>query len=159
MEATRGIIWVHSAAGALCPHIEWAISKALSRPFHFDWLPQPAEPGMRRAETVWFGDISTGEKLASALLNLRHLRFEVTTEPTNTNDGMRWTYTPSLGLHGTIINRFGDSLIHEERLRSALKAKNPHAAIHELLGTAWDDELEPFRGEYSGQIKWLHALG
>ena len=156
---TRGIIWVHSAAAALCPHIEWAISKALSRPFHFDWMPQLAQPGMRRAETVWFGDFSTGEKLTSALLNLGQLRFEVTTEPTNTNDGMRWMYTPSLGIHSSIINRFGDSLIHEERLRSALKAQNPQTAIERLLGTKWDEELESYRQDYCDHANWLHAVG
>lgn len=46
----------------------------------------------------------------------------------------------------------GDVLLNEHRLRSLmLAARSPEALSHELekaLGTAWDDELEPYR--YAG---------
>ena len=53
MEITRGILWIHSAPAALCPHIEWAAGAAVRTPIRFDWTPQPAEPRSLRAEYSW----------------------------------------------------------------------------------------------------------
>ena len=47
---TRGVILVHSASAALCPHIEWAIGSVLGAAAGLTWSAQPAEPGTRRAE-------------------------------------------------------------------------------------------------------------
>ena len=58
----------------------------------------------------------------------------------------------------------GDILIPEDRLRSVLHADEDGRDIaqhlHQLLGTAWDEELEPFR--YAGEgapVRWLHQVG
>ena len=67
METTRGILWIHSAPAALCPHIEWAASAAVRTPIRFDWTPQPAEPRSQRAEFAWTGAPGTGAELTSAL--------------------------------------------------------------------------------------------
>ena len=50
---TRGVLFVHSAPRALCPHIEWAAAEVLGARVHLDWTDQPAAPGMMRAETSW----------------------------------------------------------------------------------------------------------
>ena len=34
---TRGVLFVHSAPRALCPHIEWAGAEVLGSRIHLDW--------------------------------------------------------------------------------------------------------------------------
>src|SRR5690625_7928954 len=63
---TRGVIFVHSAPRALCPHVEWAAGTVLDGRVSFEWTPQPAAPGMFRAEYSWVGPVGTGARLASA---------------------------------------------------------------------------------------------
>src|SRR4051794_9956391 len=77
---TRGVVYVHAAPSALCPHVEWAVGGALGMPVTLDWTPQPAAPGMFRAELSWQAKPGTGAALASALRDWMHLRFEVTEE-------------------------------------------------------------------------------
>jgi len=63
----RGVLFVHSAPRALCPHIEWAAGRALERAVNFDWAAQPVLKGSQRTEFYWEGPRGTGAKLASAL--------------------------------------------------------------------------------------------
>ncbi|MDQ1555653.1 MAG: hypothetical protein QOI02_655, partial [Actinomycetota bacterium] len=74
----RGVLYVHSAPRALCPHIEWAAGRALDRAVNFSWNEQPVLKGSQRAEFYWEGAPGTGAKLASALRGWEHLRYEVT---------------------------------------------------------------------------------
>ena len=53
---TRGILYVHSAPSALCPHIEWAVGGVLGVAVNMTWIPQPAQAGSYRAELSWAGD-------------------------------------------------------------------------------------------------------
>ena len=46
----RGVIYVHSAPRALCPHLEWAAGRALGRAVNFEWIDQPVLPGSRRTD-------------------------------------------------------------------------------------------------------------
>lgn len=160
--ATRGIVWIHSAQAALCPHIEWAMGAALGAIVHLDWLPQPAEPGTYRAEYAWAGTAGTGAALTSALRGCLRARFEVTED--TTTDGQRWEYTPALGIFAATTGPHGDLLIHENRLRAALTAdaqgrRALAASVADLLGTPWDDELEPFRCAAEGApVRWLHRV-
>jgi len=162
---TRGIVWIHSAQAALCPHIDWAMGAALGRIVHLDWTPQPADPSTRRAECPWTGAVGTGARLASALKGCVRARFEVTEEPTAATDGQRWAYTPRLGVFAATTGANGDVLVGEGRLKAAVAAdalgRRPLAdALSDLLGVPWDDELEPFR--YAGEgapVLWLHRAG
>ena len=77
---TRGVLYVHSAPRALCPHVEWAVAGVLGVRVSLDWIRQPAAPGTWRAEFSWHGDPGTASKLASALRGWHLLRFEVTAE-------------------------------------------------------------------------------
>ena len=49
---TRGVVFVHSAPRALCPHIEWAVGTVLDQRVSLDWTLQPAVAGMVRGARV-----------------------------------------------------------------------------------------------------------
>lgn len=163
MNATRGFITIHSAQAALCPHVEWAIAGVLGHRVDPSWTPQPAEHRSMRAELAWHGPAGTGAKLASALRGCQRARFEVTEEPTDGREGLRWAYTPRLGVFAATVGPHGDIMIHENRLREAVIADalgrcDLSTAIAELLGAAWDDELEIFRQAADGApVRWLHV--
>jgi hypothetical protein len=59
----------------------------------------------------------------------------------------------------------GDVLYGEDRLRAALDAAGSDpvmlaAELDRVLGSAWDDELEPFRHAGDGApVRWLHRVG
>ena len=163
--ATRGVVYVHSAPPALCPHVEWAVGGVLGVRVTLDWTPQPAAPGTVRGELSWQADAGTGARLASALRDWMHLRFEVTEEPSAGAEGERWSSTPTLGLFHATTGVHGDILVREDRLRAALAragsdpATDVLAEMQALLGKSWDDELETFR--YAGDgapVRWLHQV-
>lgn len=161
---TRGVLYVHSAPRALCPHVEWAVAGVLGARVNLDWIRQPASPGTWRAEFSWQGDPGTASKLASALRGWHLLRFEVTAEPCPTAEGERYSATPELGIFHAVTGMHGDILIPEDRLRAAVARSTRgesdlEAEIAKLLGKPWDDELEPFR--YAGEgapVRWLHQV-
>lgn len=160
VNTTRGMIDIHSAAAALCPHIEWAIGAVLGRPVHCDWARQSAQPGTLRTELGWSGPDGSAAALVSGLMRCRELRFEVTCEQAG-GLGERYSYTPGLGIFRAATDEAGDIVVDENRLRAALgheadDATAIHAAINRLLGAPWDDELEIFRhaGENSS-VRWL----
>ena len=162
---TRGVVYVHAAPPALCPHVEWAVGAALDARVTLDWIPQPAAPGALRAELSWQSEAGTGARIASALRQWAQLRFEVTEEPSPGAEGERWSCTPTLGLFHATTGVHGDIVVREDRLRATLArtATDPAADLmtemHALLGKAWDDELETFR--YAGEgapVRWLHQV-
>ncbi|MQA85596.1 MAG: DUF3145 family protein [Streptosporangiales bacterium] len=158
-----GVLYIHSAPAALCPHVEWAVAGIVGRRVDLSWAAQPAAPGMLRAETCWQGRSGIAAAIASALRGWQLLRFEVTEEPTPGCDGIRYSYTPSLGVFTANVGANGDLLVPENRLRAAMAAAGEGRTTLEreldgLLGRAWDDELEPFRHAGDGApIRWLHA--
>lgn len=163
--STRGVLFVHSAPAPLCPHIEWGIGAILDAQVHVDWIPQPAQPGTMRTELSYVGEAGVGARLASKLTGMQRLRFEVTEEPTSATEGQRYAYTPALGLFTSTVGLHGDIMISEERLRHAIAAAalgevDIHDELANLLGGAWDDELEIFRhASESAPVRWLHQVG
>ena len=161
---SRGVLFVHSAPSALCPHIEWAVAGVLGVPANPTWSPQPAQAGSYRAELSWTGVAGSAAAMASALRGWNHLRFEVTEEPTASTEGARYSFTPDLGLFHAVIGLHGDIVIPEDRLKAAvvkaaLGGTTIELEIDKLLGKPWDDELEPFR--YAGDgapVRWLHQV-
>ena len=79
---TRGVLFVHSAPSALCPHLEWAVGGVLGAAVSLEWSPQPAQAGTYRAELSFSGEPGTAAAIASALRGWNHLRFEATEDPT-----------------------------------------------------------------------------
>lgn len=160
---TRGVLFVHSAPRALCPHIEWAASNVLGVRVSLDWTVQPASPGTYRAEYSWQGVQGTGARLTSALRGWAHVRYEVTEDASHGADGARWSHTPELGIFHAMTDVHGNAVVPEDRIRAALEHTDPARMREELelaLGQAWDDELEPFRYAGAGApVRWLHRVG
>ena len=163
--AARGVLYVHSSPNALCPHVEWAASRALDEAVSFAWSEQPALAGSQRAEFFWEGAAGSGALIASALLGWDQLRFEVTEDPGPGRDGGRWLHTPALGIHFAQTDTAGNVVLPEDRLRAAILAAGTdtvhlHRELRRALGQAWDDELEPYRhaSDFSSVV-WLHNVG
>ncbi|NQX13579.1 DUF3145 domain-containing protein [Microbacteriaceae bacterium VKM Ac-2855] len=164
-QTTRGVLFVHSAPRALCPHLEWAAGRALGRAVNFDWIEQPVLRGSQRAEFTWEGPVGTGAMIASALRGWEQLRYEVTEDPALGVDGGRWMHTPELGVFYAQTDSVGNTVVPENRIRDAIESAGADAiALHRelrlALGQAWEDELEPFR--YGGDfapVVWLHRVG
>lgn len=162
---TRGVVLVHSASTALCPHVAWALEGVLGAAVTLDWTPQPADARLMRTEVTWIGPAGTGAALASALRGWDSLRYEVTEEPSPGTDGSRWSHTPALGLHHTWISASGDAVVNEDRLRHVLAQAGGDAravgdGMDRLLGGPWDRELESYREAGDGApVRWLHKVG
>ena len=160
-----GVLQVHSAPPALCPHIEWAVAGTVGTTVSMPWVSQPAAPGSLRAELTWHGRPGTAGAITSALAGWNRLRFEVTEEASPGCDAVRYSYTPDLGTFSAVTSANGDILVPEGRLRSALALGATGASVLEteldrLMGTAWDNELEPFRRAGDGApVRWLNATG
>ena len=162
---TRGVLYIHSATAALCSHLEWALSAVNVEHTKFEWVDQPAMPGMLRTEILWRGEQGSAAKIASAIHNWGHLRFEVVEEPSQGSDGARYSYTPDLGIFHATTDVHGNIMVSEDRIRFAYEqaAGDPALVYRELslaLGEAWDEELEPFRHAGEGApVRWLHQVG
>ena len=161
----RGVVFVHSAPCALCPHLEWAVGRAIGRAVNFDWSEQPVLAGSKRAEFAWEGRVGLGAAVATAIQGWEHLRFEVTEDPTAVTDGGRWMHTPDLGIHYAQTDSAGNLVVNEERIRYAMEvaAGDPielHRELSVALGSAWDEELELFRhaSDHAPAV-WLHKVG
>ena len=164
--SAHGVLYVHSAPSALCPHIEWAVAGVVGAPVGLPWVGQPAAPGALRAELTWHARPGTAGAIASALAGWNRLRFEVTEDGSPGCDGVRHCYTPDLGLFSAVTGANGDIMISEDRLRSVMQLASGAVGasledeLGRLLGTAWDDELEPFRRAADGApVRWLNATG
>jgi len=131
------------------------------------WSGQPAAPGALRAELTWQARPGTAGEIASALAGWNRLRFEVTEDSSPGCDGVRHCYTPDLGLFTAVTGANGDIMVSENRLRSVMLLAERGGAtasledeLGRLLGTAWDNELEPFRRAADGApVRWLNATG
>ncbi len=164
MTTTSGVLYIHSASAALRPHVEWALGAALGMPVDLSWEPQPAERSTYRSEYAWTGPVGTAAALASNLKRWGRLRFEVTEEPTSDTAGERYSYTPALGIFAATMGSVGDIVVGEHRLRTVLRMAHDdeslRGGLHDLLGTAWDDELDVFRQAADGApLRWLNAVG
>ena len=159
---SAGVLYVHSAPPALCPHVEWAVAAELGTRARMEWSDQPAAPGQLRAEVSWRGRPGTAGRLAAALRGWSVLRYEVTEEASPGLDGERYAVTPTLGVFRAVMSANGDVMVGEDRLRALLAtASGPVLAqgLDALLGSAWDAELEPFREAGDGApVTWLHQV-
>lgn len=161
---TRGVLYVHAAPSALCPHVEWAAGGVLGVRLNLDWTSQPAAPGTYRTELSWQGEPGTAARLASALRGWEQIRYEVTEEPSGGHEGERYSYVPELGIFHGVTGIHGDLMIPEDRIKAAVvRAALGQAALEteldRLLGKPWDDALEPFRYAGAGApVRWLHQV-
>jgi len=164
MGPARGVIFIHSCPRAVSPHVEWALARVFGSRVDVDWAAQPVEPGCVRAELIWGGPLGTGARIASALHAFRQMRHEVTEDPSPGREGERFSFTPALGLFRASIGAHGDVMVPEDRLRTALSqvattGESLADEIARLIGTPWDEELEPFRCAHEGStVRILHHV-
>jgi hypothetical protein len=163
LPSTRGAVYVHCCPSAIAPHVEWALAGVLGRPARLEWTSQPVTPMHLRAEATWTGSIGMGARLAASLRAWPMLVFEITEDATSASDGERLAYVPGRGFHRSMIAVNGDVVIGEERLRGLLQRSKSTAdfehGIAELLGSAWDAELEPYRlGGDGAPVTLLHQV-
>ncbi len=186
--SVQGVLHVHCAPPALCPHIEWAAAGVLGVPVSMPWVDQPASPGAMRAELTWHGNPGAAGAITSALASWNLVRFEITEDASPGCDAVRYSHTPALGTFSAVVAANGDIMIGEGRLRAAMalaasaasgkadtqlgSLRDLHGPRHPalggsleaelalLLGEPWDDELEPFRRAGDGApVRWLNATG
>ena len=160
---TRGVVFVHCCPAAIAPHVEWALAGVLGHPARLHWTGQPVAPTHLRSEAVWVGPIGTAARLAAALRAWPMLVFEITEDGTSASDGERLAYVPGRGFHRSTTAANGDVVIGEERLRGLLSRATSgdefRHGIAELLGSAWDAELEPYRrGGDGAPVSLLHKV-
>jgi hypothetical protein len=91
------------------------------------------------------------------------LRFEVTEDPSGGYDGERISYVPGRGVYRASTGANGDVVVGEEQLRALLatsrSAEDYAHTLDNLLGAAWDAELEPYRQAGDGApVTWLHQV-
>ena len=163
--SAQGVLYVHSAPPALCSHIEWAVARIVGVPVSMPWVGQSAAPGSLRAELTWNARPGTAGAIASELAGWNRLRFEVTEDSSPGCDGVRYCYTPELGTFTAATAANGDIMVPENRLRAAMTmalqagVASLEDELTRLLGTAWDNELEPFRRAADGApVRWLSAI-
>lgn len=155
----------------LCPHLEFALSGLLRTPVGLRWAEQPALPGTLAAVAELRGAPGLAGQVAGQLRALGPVRFEVLEDaapPPAAADAERYSYTPDLGLFRTALAANGDVVVTEGRLRELLAASHRGAdggailahGLDRLLGTAWDEELEPLRrGGDGAPVSWLRRTG
>ncbi len=163
LPSTRGVVYLHCVPSAIAPHVEWALAGVLGRPARLEWRAQPAAPSHLRAEATWIGPVGTAARLAASLRAWPMLVFEITEQGTSDSDGERLAYVPGRGFHRSATSANGDVVVGEERLRGLAErsrtADEFRHGLTDLLGTAWDAELEPYRLGGDGQpVTLLHQV-
>ncbi len=146
---SHGSVTIHSAPRALAAHITLSLESILEIPLSLSWLPQPLLAGTCKTEFIWRGNSASAGRITSALRGWHYLRFEVREESGRGSDGSFFRFTPDLGIHRADIGPHGDVMINENQLQSVITQYRESfelpEKIEELLGVAWDRELEPFR--------------
>ncbi len=159
-----GMLAVLACPPPLCPHLEFAVSAVLSSPVSLTWTEQPSSPGSFHAALQWRAPCGTAGRLAGQLRRLGPVSFDVVEGPSPGCDSERYSHTPELGLHRASIAANGDVVVGEAALRALIDRGEGRETLarglHRLLGTAWDDVLEPLRqGAHGAPVTWLRRTG
>lgn len=157
MNDAHGVIHIHSCPLALAAHVEWTIAHVLGQPPELKWSAQPFDENSVRASITWSGRAGFAAQFASALRGWEQTRFEVWESTGVDRDGVRYAHTPELGIFFSLTDAAGNAMVGEDRIRYAVAVANGDIdeLEHELslaLGTAWDDELEPYRAELATTV-------
>ncbi len=159
-----GVLTVLSCPPPLCPHVEFAVAAVLGVPAPLEWSTQPARPGMVYAALEWRATSGTAGRLTSRLRGIGPLTFEVAEGIGTGADAERYAYTPELGLFRGSLSASGDVTVGEAQLQALLDDTATRAqlvaGVRELIGSDWDDALEPLRqGGDGAPVTWLRQTG
>ena len=152
---SHGRIAIYCAPKAVLQHVQWSISEVLARPVTLRWQPQPLAASCFQTELNWEGLIGTASKLVSTLMGWHYLTFELHETGGNGNDGSIYMFTPELGIFRGAIGPHGDLMVNENQIRRVLNENLRPAdaldGIESLLGSKWDEALEPYRKISAGE--------
>jgi Protein of unknown function (DUF3145) len=158
--SVQGFLTIHSAPSALRRHIDWALQNILGTNMQVAWHSQPLLPGTFKSAISWRDAEGKAAEIASTLRSWHYLNFEV--HERNDNGGELFRFTPELGIHRALTDLSGAVLLNEnqvsEVLRNAFDEDAIRQAIAQILGNAWDAELERFRGAGMQEISHLRAI-
>ena len=162
--SAHGTVIIHCAPRALLAHIEWTVGRTMGQPVTFDWKPRKGVPGFFRAESDWQAPNELGAALASDIRGWASVLFEVTQHSSDSTEGYRWSYTPTLGMFCGQTDRFGNVLLSEQRLavimqNCGVNGPELQRALREALGESWDAELEPYRLDSWDEPQRLRSIG
>ena len=117
-------------------------------------------PGTFKSAISWRDVEGKAAEIASTLRSWHYLNFEV--HERNDIGGELFRFTPELGIHRALTDLSGAVLLNEnqvsEVLRSAFDEDAIRQGIAQILGNAWDAELEKFRGAGMQEISHLRAI-
>ena len=164
-QEVRGEMKIYSCPKSICTHVDWALSDIFQNKIQLDWEPQQIAPGAFSANLNWHGPVGLSSRVVSVLSKWPKLRLEVFQDSSGKTSGERYAVAPNLGIFRADINSLGETIVTESRLRSALERTRIENEPFEvelafLLGTPWDEDLEPFRRSHQGSIvKWISKTG
>ncbi len=155
-----GLLVIHSAPSALRAHIEWGIQAILGTHISMTWKSQPMAAGTYRTSLSFRTSRSVVPKIASALRNWHYLRFEVREE--GFDGGEFYRATPELGMHRAVIDGLGNIMVSESQILTAMEnsfdEESLRFSLGKILGTAWEEELEPYRRVELQEVLSLKAI-
>ncbi len=149
----QGWVFIHACRRAFASHIETALHVSLvdfgahERLPQIQWQEQPAMARHWRLALKWQGTGLSFDVLRRSLQMFPGIYAEVTCEPTAEADGARLMLVPDLGFWFGQMDRAGNVTVNEVQLRRAmsLPPEQMRAHIAQLLGSPWDEQLEPLR--------------
>ena len=161
----RGYLNIYSCPRSICPHVNWGLSEIFKTKIELDWQPQTLINNSFCAELNWIGPIGLSSRITSNLAKWGQLRLDCLQEPSKFQLGERFSVTPKLGIFRTEINYLGESVVTENKLKSAFERSQTEkeefsVELAFLLGTPWDEDLEPFRiTKHDSSVKWISKTG
>lgn len=161
----KGELKIHSCPNFLCQPIEWILSEQFESKISLIWTPQKIIPSTMSTQFKWDGPIGLCSRTVSALSKWPKIRLEAFQERFEDFPAERYAYSPNLGIYRAEINALGETIVTESKLKAALERCRLENEPFEvelafLLGTPWDEDLEPFRKSYVNQnIKWISRTG
>ena len=161
----KGELKLYSCPKYICQQVEWAIFEIIKTKVDLKWTIQNIAPSTMSTNLVWKGPISLGPKIVSVLSKWPKIRLEIIQENTEKNFAERYCLSPNLGIYRAEMNSLGETVINESRLKAALQRSRLEEEPFEvelafLLGTPWDEDLEPFRKSHQNtSVKWISKTG
>ena len=161
----KGELKLYSCPKYICQQVEWAVFEIIKTKVDLKWTIQNIAPSTMSTNLVWKGPISLGPKIVSVLSKWPKIRLEIIQENTEKNFAERYCLSPNLGIYRAEMNSLGETVINESRLKAALQRSRLEEEPFEvelafLLGTPWDEDLEPFRKSHQNtSVKWISKTG
>lgn len=161
----KGELKIYSCPKTIIKHVEWALNDLFKMELNYVWNPQPIAPLAMSSEIKWIGPVGFGSRIVSLLGKWPKMRLEVFQNNYKEFPAERYALSPNLGIFRAEINSLGETIITENRLKAALERcrieNDPfEVELAFLLGTPWEEDLEPFRKSMGqNNLKWINKTG